>query len=232
VQQLNADLVALGYASRTDLAPSSDEFSWATKAGVEELQAHLGVKQTGKLELGQVVFLPTQARVTSVQAMLGGQASGPVLKATSTTRQVTVDLDAALQSEVKASDSVTITLPDNQTVPGRITSVGKVAKSGGSGSSATVEVDITLASSAATGTLDQAPVRVSITTARVSDALVVPVSALLAASDGGYAVEVVTAAGAHHLVPVSLGLFDDADGLVQVTGTGLAAGQHVVVPAS
>ena len=32
-------------------------------------------------------------------------------------------------------------------------------------------------------------------------------------------------------MPVSLGLFDDADGLVQVTGSGLAAGQEVVVPA-
>jgi hypothetical protein len=36
----------------------------------------------------------------------------------------------------------------------------------------------------------------------------------------------------NHLVPVSLGLFDDADGLVQVTGSGLAAGQEVVVPST
>jgi hypothetical protein len=62
------------------------------------------------------------------------------------------------------------------------------------------------------------------------------VTALLARSDSGYAVEVAgtsanaAAAAANHLVPVSLGLFDDADGLVQVTGAGLAAGQHVVVP--
>jgi hypothetical protein len=45
-------------------------------------------------------------------------------------------------------------------------------------------------------------------------------------------VEVVGAGGAHQLVSVSLGLFDDADGLVQVTGSGLAAGQRVVVPAT
>jgi hypothetical protein len=37
--------------------------------------------------------------------------------------------------------------------------------------------------------------------------------------------------GTHDLVSVSLGLFDDADGLVQVTGSRLSAGQHVVVPA-
>ena len=36
--------------------------------------------------------------------------------------------------------------------------------------------------------------------------------------------------GVHHLVAVNLGIFDDADGLVQVSGAGLAAGQRVVVP--
>ena len=71
---------------------------------------------------------------------------------------------------------------------------------------------------------------VAITTGSVTNALVVPVDALLARPGGGYAVEV-TGPGGHHLVAVSVGLFDDAAGLVQVSGTGLAAGQHVVVPA-
>ena len=71
---------------------------------------------------------------------------------------------------------------------------------------------------------------VTITTSTVANALVVPVDALLARAAGGYAVEVVDADGIHRLVPVTLGLFDDADGLVQVTGTGLAAGQSIVVP--
>jgi hypothetical protein len=60
--------------------------------------------------------------------------------------------------------------------------------------------------------------------------LVVPVDALLAQPGGASAVEVVGNDGVHHLVRVSLGLFDDADGLVQVSGSGLSAGQHVVVP--
>jgi multidrug efflux pump subunit AcrA (membrane-fusion protein) len=72
-------------------------------------------------------------------------------------------------------------------------------------------------------------VQVGITTARVRGAVVVPVTALLARSGGGYAVEVVGADARNHLVPVSLGLFDDAEGLVQVTGSGLIAGQVVVV---
>jgi hypothetical protein len=36
--------------------------------------------------------------------------------------------------------------------------------------------------------------------------------------------------GAHHLVSVRPGLFDDTAGMVQVSGTALAAGQLVVVP--
>jgi hypothetical protein len=73
-------------------------------------------------------------------------------------------------------------------------------------------------------------VQVGITTASVRDALVVPVTALLAQSTGGYAVEVVGTGQTEHLEPVSLGLFDDANGLVAVTGPHLAAGQKVTVP--
>ena len=58
----------------------------------------------------------------------------------------------------------------------------------------------------------------------------VPVAALLALGSGGYAVEEIDSNGAHHLVAVELGIFDDADGLVQVSGAGVAAGQRIVVP--
>jgi multidrug efflux pump subunit AcrA (membrane-fusion protein) len=80
----------------------------------------------------------------------------------------------------------------------------------------------------AAGELNSAPVTVTITMGSVSDVLTVPVNALLAQTGGGYAVEV-TGPGGHHLVKVTPGLFDDAAGLVQVTGN-LAPGQHVVVP--
>jgi hypothetical protein len=236
VRQLNGDLVAMGYIAESELDPSSDEFSWATGLGLERLQDALGVAATGELALGDCVFLPGPLRVTSLAAVLGGQAGGPVLKGTSTARRVTVDLDASEQSEVRAGDQVTITLPNDQTTAGRVTSVGRVATtppaSGPGGSSTpTVTVDITPTDPTATGTLDQASVQVAITTNTVQDALVVPVGALLVPRSGVYAVEVVGAGGVHRLVPVSLGLFDDADELVQVSGAGLAAGQHVVVPA-
>jgi hypothetical protein len=129
---------------------------------------------------------------------------------------------------VKAGDKVMITLPDGRVTPGVVSSVGKVATGG---NTPKVTVTVTLKHPHAAGALDQAPVTVAITTATAPGALVVPVNALLA-RPGGYAVEEATAGGRHHLVPVTLGLFDDAAGLVQVTGPGLAAGQRIVVPAS
>jgi hypothetical protein len=240
VTELDAALVALGDATRAQLDPTSDYFSAATAAALMHLQANLGVAQTGTLALGQAVFLRTAARITTVSATLGAQAQAgaPILQATSTTRMVIVALDAALQANVKVGDHAIITLPNNETTPGTVTAVGTVATAASSGSSntsggtSTVEVDITLSDPASTGSLDQAPVQVAITTARVDNALIVPVNALLALAGGGYAVETVDTHGVHRLVPVSLGLFDDADGLVQVSEAELSAGQRVVVPST
>ena len=186
------------------------------------------------------MFEPGPVRVTSVTPTVGQAVMpGPVLAITSTARQVKVALDAAQQASVKVGDAVTITLPDNQTTPGRITYVSSVATSssrsrqtGGEEESApTIEVDVTPTDPAATGHLDQAPVNVSITTESVQDALAVPVDALLALAGGGYAVEVAEGR-VHRLEAVTLGLFDDAEGLVQVSGQGVSAGQRVVVPAT
>ena len=58
--------------------------------------------------------------------------------------------------------------------------------------------------------------------------LAVPVNALVALLEGGYAVEVRDADGTRHFEAVELGLFED--GLVEVTGDGIAEGDDVVVP--
>jgi Putative peptidoglycan binding domain len=235
VAALNANLRALGYGK--DLA--GDSFTAATEQAVTALQAARGLDRTGQLALGSVVFENGPVRVATVTPSVGGAVqTGPVLSVTSTRHEVTIQLDAAQQTEVKVGDPVTITLPDNSTTPGVVTKVGKVAtvpsgdQSGGGSSTPTIEVDVGLLHEAAAGSLDQAPVSVSITTANVSNVLVVPVNALVALAGGGYAVEVVDPSGAHRLVTVSLGLFDDAEGLVEVNGSGLRAGQKVVVPGS
>jgi peptidoglycan hydrolase-like protein with peptidoglycan-binding domain len=233
VAELNADLVALGYATRSALGSSSDYFGPATAAALVRLQGALGQAQTGSLALGQAVFLPGPLRITQRNALLGANADpgATILRATSTRRQVLVNIDATQQSSLAVGDPVLITLPNYQDTAGVVASVGTVANGSGS-STPTIPVSITLEHPQDAGSLDQAPVRVQITAAGVTNALIVPVTALLPQNGGGYAVETVGSSGVHHLVPVTLGLFDDADGLVQVFSQHLAAGQAIVVPAA
>jgi hypothetical protein len=116
-----------------------------------------------------------------------------------------------------------------------VSSVGTVATttSGPGGNPATtIPVQVTLTDPGVAGTLDQAPVTVNITTeSSPGPVLAVPVTALVARSPEGFVVEVVGSGGTRRWVPVTPGIFDDDNGLVQVTGA-LAPGQRVVVAAS
>jgi Putative peptidoglycan binding domain len=237
VRELNRNLVALGYATHSELDPASDYFSYQTRYALERAQQKLGEEQTGSLSEGQAVFLPGQARISNVDATLGTSArpASTIIQATSTSRQVLVNLDASEQSEIKIGDPAQITLPDGQTTPGATSNIGTVASSpasnasGSSASSPTLPVYIGLEHPQAAGNLDQALVTVEITTGEVKHALFVPVEALLALSGGGYAVETVGGHGVHKLVAITLGTFDDATGNVQITGE-VQAGERIVVP--
>ena len=237
VAQLNHDLVALGDASSGNVAgPGWDYFSAATGSGVQRLEEHLGVTSpAASLSPGQVVFEPGAIRVTQVTGSLGGPAARPVRQTTSDQQVVSIALDTAQESQVAVGDKVSVTLPGGSSTPGVVAFVGTVATStagqGGSGSTTTIPVTVTLTDPGAAGTLDQAPVTVHITTATSKDVLAVPVTALQA-RPGGYVVEVTGPGGTRHWVPVSAGpVFDDNSGLVEVDGA-LTPGQRVVVASS
>ncbi len=241
VRQLEENLVALGHANDQNLTVD-DDFTEATTAAVKRWQDATGAEEDGVVELGEIVFLPSALRVTDHPVALGTQAppDTSVLAGTSSERTVTVDLDARRQVLVATGDAVEVELPDGTRTPGTIASVGIVASapedddgsgsgdgSGGVGSDPTVEVVVTLADPGASGALDQAPVEVVVGRNRVENVLAVPVNALLALAEGGYAVEV-DEAGSRRLLAVELGLF--ADGMVEVSGDGLTEGMSVVVP--
>jgi hypothetical protein len=239
VAELDADLVALGFASRADLPAAADTYTAATAAAVGRLQASLGLLVTGDLPLGQADFLPGPVSVQTVTPTVGAEATsgGAVLQVTSTVLEVVAQIDASLQSQVHVGDPATITLPDGSTTPGKVSKVAQLATppsgSPAAGSqpstSSSIEVDIAPTDPKPFQGLDNAVLDLAITTASVRDALAVPVTALLAQAGGGYAVEVVGSGGADHLVPVQLGIFDDGAGLVQVTGSGIHAGDRVAV---
>jgi peptidoglycan hydrolase-like protein with peptidoglycan-binding domain len=253
VKELNRNLAELGYADGAELDPSG-YFGSETRSALKDLKGDLGLSPTGSLDPDQAVVLPEPLRISSVSATLGAaaQPGAPLAEATSTARRVEVDLDPSQAEGVKVGDRASITLPNNRTTPGVVGRIGTLvvddgsdsgsapdsgsasdsASSGSSGATtATVPVFIRLKQIRDVRGIQQAPVQVSIITGRVTHALSVPVTALLA-RPGGYAVETVDADGERHLVPVDLGAFDDANGVVQVSGPGVRAGQRVVVPAT
>jgi multidrug efflux pump subunit AcrA (membrane-fusion protein) len=241
VRELNRNLVDLGYAKRSDVKGTQNEFGSPTADALAELQDDIGLDESGSLEPGDAVFLPGPLRITRVSATLAtmSQSGSPVAQATSTRRRVEVALDPTEAGTVAVGDPARVVLPDNSTTAGKVTRIGTVA-GGGSGSGSgesestgsTIPVYVKLERDNDASAIDEAPVQVEITTDRVKDALSVPVTALLARAGGGYAVESVGDDGQRELVSVELGAFDDANGLVQVTGSGLAAGDRVVVPAT
>ncbi len=238
VKQLNDDLSELGFLDRNNLE-SAVHFEPATQAAVQALQRKIGANPSGALPLGHVVFLPSPIRVVAVLPALGARAdtNSVIMKATSTSRQVAAHLSASQLKHLKVGDDVTITLnfggPDQRVVGGRISRISTSADpgSGSKGDTPTFEVDVIPIGRSPLGDIDQMPVQVGITTTTAENALVVPVTALLSTPDQGHVVEVLGPNGSRGLVPVQLGVFGDADGLVQVTGEGLGAGDKVVVPA-
>jgi hypothetical protein len=244
VAQLEANLVRLGYADRSQLTIDR-HYTWQTAAALRRWQTALGVTVTGTLAPGDVAYAPGPLRVKTVAAVLGGtpQLGQPVIGATTAVRQVSAPLPVTLQHLVREGDAVTVTLPDgSSTARGVVAAVGHVASAAAGGSQsqgagpppgdeapATVTLRVRLDNPHAGAAVDAAPVTVNITSARARHVLAVPVSARVALAGGGYAVEVVHG-GARRLVAVQTGLF--ANTRVQVSGRDLTAGMRVQVPAS
>jgi peptidoglycan hydrolase-like protein with peptidoglycan-binding domain len=235
VEELETNLKALGYGSDLTVDKS---YTSATATAVKKWQADLGVSQTGVVAPGDAVVEPGDLLISAVKADLGSAAHGPVLTATDTARQVTVDIPVTQQELAVVGGVVRIKLPGGKTTTGKISSVGTTASAGkdSSGSkaqtgqgteTATIPVYITLDDASAAGKLDGAPVTVGFTSAAHKGVLAVPVNALLANADGTYGVEAVDGTR-RWLVPVQLGIF--ADGKVEVTGPGLIPGMRVEVP--
>jgi peptidoglycan hydrolase-like protein with peptidoglycan-binding domain len=234
VRQLNRNLHELGYDAdaHVRIDPGDNGFTSKTEQALRVLQRNKGVGVTGGLEIDDAVFLPVAVRIAKVTGQVGGSAGpgAPVLSATSDRLQVQMSLDPSQQGEVKKGDRAQITLPGNTPVTGRVAGFGRVAQTpagqGGQAADATIPTYISLDDPAKARGLDQAPVHVDITTKGVDSALSVPVTALVGKSGGGFAVEVVRTGGRRELVAVKLGLFDTANGRVQVEGR---LDKHVLV---
>ncbi|PWI15822.1 hypothetical protein DI272_17845 [Streptomyces sp. Act143] len=232
VSVLGDNLRALGYdtgpagTSRTGI--EGEEFTPALAAALKRWQHDSGQDATGTLVPGRAVVLPGAVRVDTVQAQPGDPADAPLLTYTAAAKSVTVPVEATDVGTVKAGDKAEITLPDGRSVRGTVTALGRTVQGSGAQDSATqagpATVDVSVAPDRAkdVGGLDAAAVQVRFDTTTRRGVLAVPVSALLALREGGYALQRPDGT----LIAVRTGMF--AGGLVEVSGKGLTAGSKVV----
>ncbi|GLY99780.1 efflux RND transporter periplasmic adaptor subunit [Actinoplanes sp. NBRC 103695] len=219
------NLRALGY--RTGDQPYAGDGAGVLTASlidaVKRWQRTAGLTPTGKLAPGDVAIQRGKVRVAALAAAVGAEVSADLMSVTGTAKVVTVQLDAANTGSVKRGDRVTVTLPDGARAPAKVTRVGTVAQTpdDGDGPPRTA-VTVTLDDAKKAERLDAAPVQVDLAGQTRADVLIVPVGALLAVLEGGYAVQRPDGG----LVPVETGLF--ADGRVEVSGDGLDEGMTVV----
>ncbi|HEV2781652.1 MAG TPA: peptidoglycan-binding domain-containing protein [Actinophytocola sp.] len=231
VKAVEENLAALGF---TGFGTPNTKFTDATANAIKKWQKSLGLEQTGVIRVGDVVTASGPLRVSSVSAEPGGQATTEVCKYTSTQRAVTLDLAASDKDLAKPGTKVTLTVAGKEVAGTVATLAPKPADSSndqnrppgdGGNSEQQFTATITVDDQASIGDLDAGSVDVRFTTGSREGVLVVPIAALLALAEGGYAVEVVDGTQ-RRLVAVRPGLFDN--GKVEVTGDGLAEGMNVV----
>jgi hypothetical protein len=184
-----------------------------------------------------VVFLPERGRVDTLRVDIGDPVSPgtEVLDITGTEQVASLEVDVDDRDVVEVGTRVTVTLPDDSQVAGKVTSVSVVqpepqpgATEGAAPVSEDVitEVEVTLTEAPPEDFIG-APVEVVVGVEKRRDVLSVPVSALLALAEGGFGLEVVGDGGGTRIVPVETGLF--AEGRVEVRGPRITEGTIVGV---
>jgi peptidoglycan hydrolase-like protein with peptidoglycan-binding domain len=236
VRQLEEGLVALGHGAGVTV---DEHFDAGTAAAVKRWEAALDrAAPDGVVELGDVAFASGEVRIGAISTDVGSrvQSDSTILEATPTAHVVTVDLAASRSNELEPGTAVALTMPDGVETTGKVATIGSQSSVDqgegqqvpGGNSEPTVPVTITLDDPATAAAFDTGQVDVALERSRDDAATAVPVEALLALVEGGYAVEVADGATTR-LVGVEVGTF--ADGFVGVTGDGIEPGTEIVVPA-
>lgn len=228
VKQLEESLKGLGFLD-PKIQPDR-KFRQKTKKAVRRWENRTNQDKDGDIDQGQVTFLPGDVRITEVVPDLGtpSQAGSVVARTSGTGLVVTLDLAADRRNILSIGDAVSVELPDGSESAGSVTEVDSVAQTLAGATEPTVQVTIELADLAEIDDLDGAEVTVQVVRQTRPHVLSVPVDALLALREGGYAIEMVEDDGSSYLVAAEVGLFDDEG--VEVSGD-FKAGDTVVVPA-
>ena len=190
-------------------------------------------------------FSPTNAYASKTPIIVGSYVNdvgsavvlnSPLYNISSIGIEVVFQVDATDQETVSLGDSVEIELPTDERVPTVITFIDQVVTQTQAGEF--IEVILEVLNPEEIEAYDQAPVKVFVTTEISENVLYVPVNALLALAEGGYALEIYDGTLDNGIfqgesgvdtsyIAVEIGVF--TEGFVEVKGN-ISEGQLVVVP--
>lgn len=220
VEQLQRFLVASGYLD--DDAAVDGNFGPAVQRAVKAWQDDHDLDDTGRVDGSQLVFAPHTAIRVAASQRIGDPASGGVIEITATDLFVAVEVSSRKKAVFDGSPVIEVELANGTRHPATVESIEAIESQDPFGDQ---QFGIRLALDAPIG---QQPgdVTVDVIDVLADDALAVPVRAIVALSEGGFAVEVVDGSGGRSYQPVELGSF--ADGWVEIAGD-VADGDTVVV---
>jgi len=218
-----------------------DHFDNATAAAVTAWWQSLGVTVDPAAAVvvpaGSYVVVPSGLFAGSAIATSGAVLAGdaPALTLTTAAREVTTTAPIG-DATFAVGATIDVKFPDGTVQPGTVVAVGNVATNTSNTPGATPSVTITIHVDKipnAVNSFVQIPVTLRVVAESSPKAFVVPVSALVALAEGGFAIEVVAGTAADgkqttNLIAVKPGLY--ADGLVAIVGDQVQANQTVVVP--
>ncbi len=204
-------------------------------SAIKRWQKSVGIEPTGVLEISDVVVTRSAVRVSEVSAQTGDAAANDLLSVSATTKSVHIPVETLDLGTIKAGQKVTVVLPDGTETAGEVATIGTTIKADQEGESGTgvtkINVTVSVDDAEAVKDIDAAPVQVRFEGEAKKDVLAVPVGALLALREGGYAVRLAEGRSAEgrsaggRLVPVDTGMF--ARGLVEISGEDIAEGMKV-----
>tara|TARA_B100000586_G_scaffold114144_1_gene82241 strand:- start:1411 stop:2925 length:1515 start_codon:yes stop_codon:yes gene_type:complete len=179
-------------------------------------------------------FSPTNAlslkspiNVGSYVAKVGDAivVASPLYASSGISREVTFNLPAGDQGMISVGDNVIVKLPTDEEIKAVVRFVDTVVTEINNGSKV-IEVVLDVVDADDTQTYDEAPVDILVTSEVSEDVLYVPVNALVALAEGGYAIELLSGEEKSY-ISVEIGVF--TDGYVEIIGN-IQEGQEVIVP--
>jgi peptidoglycan hydrolase-like protein with peptidoglycan-binding domain len=215
VTQLQRYLIGAGFDD-DDRLEIGDTFDASTERAVKAWQEAVGHPATGRVDRTQMIFVNGEVRVEEVPIV--GQ---PFSQITVTTPSQTITAAAKAAQRTFFTAGTTVEIDANgQLLTGTVTEVSRTT---GPEGTTRYELEITVDD----GALPEGVESVDVTATKTIavDVLTVPVRALLALAEGGWAVEIPTDTGTE-LVRVELGVV--VEGTAEISG--VAEGTRVVVP--